>query len=314
MIGAYLLMHADADDKEARETARELGIPLLTVDCRARFREAVISDFAAEYRAGRTPNPCIVCNSDVKLRELLRVADREGIDRIATGHYARIASDSGSYAILRGRDPARDQSYVLWRLGQDILSRLLLPLGDTYKSDVRDEARAASLRAADSPESREICFIPDGDYAAYIEREFGALSEGDFVDGEGRVLGRHRGILHYTVGQRRGLGISLGERMYVSAIDPEANRVVLSPAREGGVSAFYLRDPLFSGCKELLPGEALHAEVSLRYQAKPIGATLRREADAWTVALDTPVRSVTAGQSAVFYSGDKLLLGGFIRT
>ncbi len=310
--GAVLVMHGDTELTSAREAAAALGIALHEIDCRARFCETVIRDFASEYRRGRTPNPCIVCNREVKFRELLCAADQGGFDAIATGHYARIGERDGRYFIRRGADASRDQSYVLWGLGQDVLSRLVLPLGDAYKSDVRDEARRASVASADRPESREICFIPDHDYAAYIERHFGASPPGHFVDTQGRVLGEHRGILHYTVGQRRGLGIALGERMYVSEIRPDDNTVVLKPAEERSVTEFRILSPIFSGALPLADGERLHAEVSVRYQAKPIGATLAREGEEWRVTLDEPIRSVTAGQSAVFYEGDALLLGGFI--
>ncbi len=313
VVGAYLAMHGDGGAEEARLTAAELGIPLLEIDCRERFRTSVIEYFAKEYRAGRTPNPCIVCNSDVKLRELVRAADERNFDKIATGHYARIDRSEGQCAILRGVDPRRDQSYVLWRVDRSVLSRLLLPLGEMRKQEVREQAREASLRVSESPESREICFIPDRDYAAYIEREFGVQPSGDFVDTDGKVLGKHRGILHYTVGQRRGLGIATGERMYVSRIEPDTARVVLSRADEGAITEFFLEAPHFSGCRELEVGESLHAEVALRYQATPIKATLLRDASGYRVLPDVPVRTVTPGQSAVFYKGDRLLLGGFIR-
>ena len=310
--GACLVMHDETELSLARDAAAALGIALREIDCRARFRETVIRNFASEYSAGRTPNPCIVCNREVKFRELLRAADEGGFDAIATGHYARIGESEGRYFVRRGADASRDQSYVLWSLGQEVLSRLVLPLGGAYKSEVRDEARRAAVASADRPESREICFIPDHDYAAYIERHFGATAPGHFVDAQGNILGEHRGILHYTVGQRRGLGIALGERMYVSEIRPDDNTVVLRPADSSSISEFRLLSPIFSGALPLGDRESLHAQVSVRYQAKPIGATLIREGEDWRVLLDTPLRSVTAGQSAVFYDDDRLLLGGFI--
>lgn len=310
--GVFLVMHGETELDSARTAARALGIKLREIDCRARFCETVIQNFASEYRVGRTPNPCIVCNREVKFRELLRAADEGGFDAIATGHYARVGERDGRYFVRRGVDPSRDQSYVLWGLGQQVLSRLVLPLGDAYKREVRDEARRASVVSADRPESREICFIPDHDYAAYIERHFGPSLPGHFVDAEGKVLGEHRGILHYTVGQRRGLGIALGERMYVSEIRADDNTVVLMPAEDREVTEFRLLSPIFSGAVPPSDGESLHAEVAVRYQARTIGATLIRAGEAWRVVLDTPLRSVTAGQSAVFYDGDVLLLGGFI--
>ncbi len=310
--GAILRMHEYTELDSARASARELGIALHELDVTELFRNTVIKNFAEEYRCGRTPNPCILCNERVKFRALLKYALENGFERIATGHYARITENGGRHAILRGVDSKKDQSYVLWRLDEGVLSHLLLPLGGMTKEEVRGSARSASLSTAEKAESRDICFIPDGNYAAFLESSFGAFPEGEFVDESGRVLGRHRGIHRYTVGQRRGLGVALGERMYVKAIDPGTARIVLAPAGEARVSELYLQSPVFSGIAPLLPGETLRCEAVLRYQAKPVDAEVRCTGDRLCVSLAEPRHYVTAGQSAVFYRGDLLLFGGVI--
>ena len=200
----------------------------------------------------------------------------------------------------------------MWRLEEGVLANLLLPLGGMCKDDVRNAARASGLSSADRSESRDICFIPDGNYAAFLESRFGEFPEGDFVDEKGRVLGKHRGIHHYTVGQRRGLGIALGERMYVKSIDPIRGRVVLAPAGEARINQFYLKSPVFSGMDRLSDGESVTAEAVLRYQARPVSAQIRAVGDRLCVTLSECRHSVTAGQSAVFYHGDLLLFGGVI--
>jgi tRNA-specific 2-thiouridylase len=312
VAGAVLIMHEHTELEAARESARSLGIPLYEVDCRDRFREAVIANFASEYKRGRTPNPCIICNSEVKFRCLLEEADARGFDKIATGHYARVAFDGERFCLYRGRDGKKDQSYVLFRLGADVLSRLLLPLGDMDKAGVREKARDLGLAAADREESQEICFIADGDYASYIEKNYGASPEGDFIDREGRILGRHRGILHYTVGQRRGLGIALGERMFVSEINPIDQTVRLEPGGRGQVSSFSVSDVRYSGISAPIEKTICVAQVKVRYLASPVGCTAYLYPDRAEVIPDAPIPAVTPGQSAVFFDGDRLLFGGFI--
>ncbi len=313
--GAFLCMHDRADAAPAERAARELSLPLHIVDCRERFRETVIADFISEYRAGRTPNPCLLCNPAVKLRALAEAADTLGIERIATGHYARVRTEGGRFFISCGADARRDQSYVLSRLPQDILSRLLLPLGGLTKGEVRASAQAGSLSSADSPESREICFIPDNDYAGYIERASGRMPEGNFVDSEGGILGRHAGLLHYTVGQRKGLGIALGERMFVSALRPETNEILLLPtALRPEIREFRLISPVCSGVPPLSPGETIAGEIMVRYQARLVPASVTCLADGeLRVACDEALPSVTPGQSGVLYRAGDVLLSGFIR-
>lgn len=309
--GAVLIMHDHTELREARESAASLGIPLQEIDCRAGFDDAVVLPFCTEYLAGRTPNPCILCNERVKFRFLYEQMCARGFDRIATGHYARIEEKDGRYAVCRARDGKKDQSYVLYRLPQTILSHLLTPLSDYEKEQVRTAAREGGLTAADRAESMEICFLPDGGYPAYIESRFGRVEEGDFIDTDGRVLGRHRGILHYTVGQRKGLGIALGERMFVSRIDPQTNTVTLSRDAERGTREFLVGDTVFSGIPPQDEGEGRFT-VKLRYLAPSVPATARFHGGQIRVTLDAPVAAVTAGQSAVFYDGDRVAFGGFI--
>ena len=310
--GAVLRMHEYTDLDAARAAASELGIKLHEIDVSDLFRQTVMKNFADEYRCGRTPNPCILCNEVVKFKALYDYALEKGFDRIATGHYARIASLNGRHAVLRGLDPKKDQSYVLWRLGEGVLSKLILPLGDMKKEEVRLSAEKERLSSASKAESRDICFVPDGDYAAFLESNFGRFPQGNFLDEAGKVLGRHRGIHHYTVGQRRGLGIALGERMYVKSISPEDHTVVLAPAGEACVSEFCIKDVVFSGAPALPEGGSMRAEVTLRYQARPIMADITRAGDRLIVRLEEKRHAVTAGQSAVFYDGDLLLFGGVI--
>ncbi len=316
--GAAIIMHDHTDIGGARRSAEELGVALHIIDARERFKEAVMRPFAEEYMRGLTPNPCVFCNPAVKFAALHDYARAHGFHRIATGHYAFVDCQSGRCFIRRAASSKKDQSYALWGLSQDQLSMLILPLGTHDKEKLREHAASLGLSAAQSGESQEICFIPDGDYVEWLKREHGYQPhEGDFVDEDGNVLGRHRGVAFYTIGQRKGLGLSLGRPMYVSAIDPERNTITLSPP--GGE---YMSCALLEGLNfQLLdPGalpERLYAEVRIRYSAPPVpaeitftetGGVLRAE-----VVFKSPARAVTPGQSAVAYDGDKLLFGGYIK-
>ncbi len=314
--GALLLMHPYTDVEAANESARSLGIPLHIIDCRDMFEAVVVPHFMDEYLAARTPNPCVVCNSEVKFRVLHDYALENGFDKIATGHYARVTKckigGEERYSISRSLDSSKDQSYVLWRLPQDILSRLLLPLSDSLKHEIREEAKTRGFAAADREESQEICFIPSGDYAGFIEERRGVSEPGDFVDSGGKVLGRHNGIIRYTVGQRKGLGVALGARAFVTDINPETNKITLSFEAKS-TSRVLTTDIVFSGMPE--PTEPYETElfVKVRYLAPPISAKVRFSPDSTAmVLLSSPVRSVTPGQSVVFYDGDRVVAGGFI--
>ena len=315
VTGAVVVMHEYTELDGARESAEALGIRLCEIDAREQFT-AVKDNFANEYALGRTPNPCVVCNPLVKFRVLADYARANGFDRIATGHYSEIITvENGGemrYTLKRSKDELKDQTYMLHRLPQDILSLLILPLGDELKTEVKEKARAAGLKAAEKKESQEICFIPDGDYASYIEQVKGVFPDGDFVLDDGRVIGKHKGIIRYTVGQRKGLGVAYGERIFVSRIDALKNEIVLST--EGSYNdTVVVSDIVYSGISEPVPGSTLRVKVKLRYLADPVWATaVFCECGKATLILDLRQKAVTPGQSAVMYDGDVLLCGGFI--
>ncbi len=316
VVGAMLKMHGLSDPEPARAVCERLGIPFVLIDCEELFSKKVKNYFVDEYSRGRTPNPCIVCNREVKFRLLADYAREHGFDRIATGHYARLVTrevcGQTRYAFALSRDSGKDQTYMLYRLPQDVLAILTLPLADEVKGDIKAQAAGLSLVPEDEAESQEICFIGDGHYTDYIIDKKGEFPEGDFVSEDGRVLGRHKGIIHYTVGQRKGLGISLGYRAFVSRIDSESNRITLS--EEGSVSEeVRVGDIVYSGMVPPTDVTSMRAEVKLRYQAKPVPATVTFFLDGTaTLQLDSGVRAVTPGQSAVIYSGGIVMAGGFI--
>ena len=313
--GAVIVMHEYTELDGAREAAEALGIRLHEISAEDKFA-AVKENFVDEYSRGRTPNPCIVCNPLVKFRALCDFAVAHGFDKIATGHYARTLTlkESGVelFALSRAADARKDQTYMLHRLPQDILSMLVLPLGDDLKTEIREKAFAEGLKAAEKKESQEICFIPSGDYAEYIEGVKGIFPEGDFVLEDGRVIGRHKGLIRYTVGQRKGLGVAYGERIFVSRIDADRNEIVLST--EGSFTdTVEVTDVVFSGMREPTQPEKRRVEVKLRYLARPVGAVAVFDGKGGAVLkLDTPEKAVTPGQSAVMYDGETLLCGGFI--
>lgn len=314
VVGAVDVMHEYTELDSARAAAESLGIPLVEIDARERFL-AVKENFVEEYAKGRTPNPCVICNPLVKFRVLADYARANGFDRIATGHYARVITteDKGElrYTFQRAKDSKKDQTYMLHRLPQDIVSLLYLPLSDEVKSEVREKAKDAGLKAWEQKESQEICFIPSGDYASYIEEIKGFFPEGNFVL-DGTVLGKHKGIIRYTVGQRKGLGIAFGEKIFVGSIDAEKNEILLS--RVGSFTdKVKVSDIVFTGMHEAVAGDERRVEVKLRYLAKPVGALAIFDGNGGaTLLLDEPEKAVTPGQSAVMYEGDTLLCGGFI--
>ena len=313
--GALIVMHDYTETESAKDSALALGIRLHILDGKKLFL-AVKENFVNEYANGRTPNPCIVCNPLVKFRILADFAKENGFDKIATGHYARVVTRNENgrtlYTLERAKDSRKDQTYMLHRLHRDILKMLCLPLADEVKTDVREKAKAAGLGAADQKESQEICFIPSGDYASYIEDIKGKFPPGNFVLDDGTVLGSHKGIIRYTVGQRKGLGVAYGERIFVSKIDAPKNEIVLS--LDGSFTdKVHVSDIIFSGIFEPGEGEELRVSVKLRYLAKPTLATAIFDGKGGALLkLDSPEKAVTPGQSAVMYDGDVLLCGGFI--
>ena len=257
-----------------------------------------------------------MCNPLVKFRILADYAKENGFDKIATGHYSKLVTrcENGKtlYTLERAKDSRKDQTYMLHRLPQDILSMLCLPLSDEVKGEIREKAKARGLSSAEQKDSQEICFIPDGDYASYIEDIKGTFPSGNFVLEDGRVIGSHKGIIRYTVGQRKGLGIAFGERIFVSRIDAEKNEIVLSS--EGSFTdSVRVLDIVFSGIFQPTKGEEKRVSVKLRYLAAPVFATALFDGEGGAVLkLDRPEKAVTPGQSAVMYDGDVLLCGGFI--
>ena len=289
----------------ARQAAEALDIPLTVADMREAMEEKVCAPFAEAYLRGETPNPCILCNPGVKFRFLLEEADRRGAEWIATGHYA-VAREG---ALYRGR-PENDQSYMLCRLEHEQIRRLLLPLGPYTKAQVREMARSLALPPADKPDSMEICFIPDGDHAAWIERRGVIPPEGDFLL-DGVSVARHRGIHHYTVGQRKHFGVGFGKRVYVSEIRPETNQVCLS-SDDAAVwrDRFSVRDIHW-----LIPApeQSLDCGVRIRHSRAPLPVgTVVLAGTGAEVIFPAPVRAPAPGQTAAFYDGERLLGGGFI--
>lgn len=297
---------------DARRVADALGIDFYVLNFAARFEDSVVADFRAQYLAGRTPNPCVRCNQWIKFGTLLERADALGARYLATGHYARVRERGGTYHLLRGVDRAKDQSYVLWMLTQRQLARTLFPVGDIDKARTRALAAELGLRTARKPDSQEICFVRGGDFGAYAERHLGARP-GPVVDRSGRVLGEHRGVARYTVGQRRGLGIALGEPVYVTELDAAANAVVVGPRHELAVGALETTETSFTGAP-LVPGQRLlvqhraHGEAAPAVVTDVAGQHLR-------LVFEGAVEAVAPGQSAAFYSAaepDELLGGGIV--
>ncbi|MBE6095096.1 MAG: tRNA 2-thiouridine(34) synthase MnmA [Schwartzia succinivorans] len=302
------------DVSEAREMALRMGIPHSVHSAASDFECRVVQPFIGDYLHGRTPNPCVECNRYVKWAQLLDAASVMGADFAATGHYARIAQlPNGRYAIRRATSLRKDQSYVLYKLTQQQLSRTLLPLGEYDKEEVRAIAERVGISAAQKPDSQEICFVTEGNYTDYIECETDAElpPPGNFVDAEGNVLGTHKGIAHYTVGQRKGLGLALGYPVYVTAIAPEKNEVVIGGEESLYRSSILCNDLNFMSVGTIGRGETLPAFVKIRYNHKGATASLEMNDDGTlTAVFDSPVRAPTPGQSAVFFDEDGYIIGG----
>ena len=298
------------DVEDARSVAYRLGMPYYVFNLTDSFHDCVIAPFIESYRNGRTPNPCIDCNRYLKFEKLYERAQALSCDAIATGHYARVCRDGERYSLKKALDPSKDQSYVLYSLTQEQLGRTLFPLGELTKQQTRDLAAAHDFLNAKKPDSQDICFVPDGDYAGFIERTTGkSFPEGDFISPEGEVLGRHKGIIHYTVGQRRGLGVSAKEPLYVAAIDPERNTVTLT-----GESGFQI-DTVYADRVNIISGEPItapiRAKVKLRYRQPERPATVSMEGDRLRICFDETQRAPAPGQAAVLYGEDgQTVLGG----
>ena len=303
-----------ADDAEdARQAATRLGMRFYVFNETARFRRCVMDKFVAEYGAGRTPNPCIDCNRELKFGTLLDRALTLGYDYIATGHYARVDFDaaSGKYRLLRGAERRKDQSYVLYQLTQRQLAHLLLPVGDYDKPAIRDKARQAGLDNADKGDSQDICFVPDGDYVGFLRREGLPLTPGDFVDRDGRVLGRHKGLPCYTAGQRKGLGVAAGKHVYVLSKNGADNTILL-----GDDAELYASSLLASHVNWIsgeTPAQPVRCAAKTRYSQTEAPCTAYPLPDGGLrVVFDQPQRAITPGQAVVLYDGDVVLGGGTI--
>ena len=322
VLGSHMkLVHTDGvehgccgpqAEADARAVAEHAGFAFEVADLSDVFEERVIADYVSEHQLGRTPNPCVRCNERIKFGAFLDRARSLGFDLVATGHYARrVRGENGRWRLLRGIDRAKDQSYMLHTLGQEELERSLFPIGEQTKGETRAHARRLGLPVAGKPDSQELCFVPRADGGAFLEERAPHLvREGEVVDPDGRVLGAHAGAHRFTIGQRRGLGVSTGERSYVVDVDPAANRVVVGPgellARRGLVaeSVTWVLEP---------PSGPVEAEVQIRYNADAVPAIVEPlPGDAAHITFRAPQRAIAPGQSAVFYAGDEVLGGGTI--
>jgi len=304
---------------DARRVAEELSFPFYVLNLERDFERDVVQPFVNSYLIGETPIPCVSCNSRLKFASLDRLAVSLGCEKVATGHYARVEFDESSrrYKLLRGRNEQKDQSYFLWELTQEQLSRALFPLGEMSKPEARDAARQHNLAVAEKKESQEICFVPDGNYAGFIDRYLEAENatdrlpgEGEIVDATGRVLGKHGGIHRYTIGQRRGIGIADERPLYVVSISAGENKVVVGQQEELLSNEF-----VAAGVNWLIaePSDAVRADVRVRYRHMAAPATIAPSANGRVrVVFDEPQRAITPGQATVFYRGDEVFGGGWI--
>lgn len=302
---------------DARLAAVQNGFPHYVLDIRDEFGDAVIDNFVEEYLAGRTPNPCVMCNTHIKWRALLKRADALGCAYIATGHYANIRQENGRYVVSKGLDPLKDQSYVLWGLDQHVLSRTLLPLGNFRKTEIRRMAEEFGYpELAKKSESYEICFVPDNDYRGFLKRKVPGLEEkvagGHFVDAKGNILGNHKGYPFYTIGQRKGLDITFGKPVYVTEIIPETNTVVLGDEPELSRTEMTVRKMNWIKYDTVPHGTEVLAKIRYKDQGTP--AHLYPQPDgSVTVHFFDSAKGVAPGQSAVFYEGDDVIAGGIIQ-
>ena len=325
VVGATMKLFCEGDElpdrpccsldsvNDARRVCEQLGIPHYVLNLETRFRHDVVENFAQEYARGRTPIPCVRCNTFTKFRDLLRKANMIEARWLATGHYARVKSG----VLYRGRDDNKDQTYFLWGIDRAVLSRMLLPVGDSTKSEIRSAARQLGLAVvADKPESQEICFVPDGDYVKILERQLGAgapaLSAGPITTSDGTTVGTHDGYARYTIGQRRGLPGGHSRPMYVVAIRPADRAVVIGPRDE-----LLRRGVIAREVNWLVDPPTIGAAVSIRIRHRAplaLGEIVRMERDEIEIALDEPVLAIAPGQSLVLYDGERVLGGGFIES
>lgn len=299
------------DVYDARRVAETLGIPFYVVNFEADFKEMVVDSFCDDYFSGRTPNPCVLCNQKLKFERLLQRARELQADYLATGHYARIEEVDGSFRLLKGEDEAKDQTYFLFTLTREQMKYVRFPLSGMTKDEVRQHAVRFNLRVADKAESQDICFVPDGDYVRFLEQERGAGQlDGDIVHVDGKVLGQHKGIYRYTIGQRKGLGLSWSQPLYVVKIDTEQNRVIVGEKEHLLCSELELYAMNWHIPE---PGQTITTSCRIRYQHQEIPAEVTPLAGGRAkVILSQPQSGITPGQAAVFYDGDLVIGGGWI--
>lgn len=305
---------AGQDIHDARRVSEEVGIPHYVLDYESRFKDSVMEDFADSYIRGETPIPCVRCNQEVKFKDLLITAKDLDADVLATGHYVQREGPANSAEMHKAVDETKDQSYFLFATTQEQLNYLRFPLGGMVKEDVRVLAEKYGLKVANKPDSQDICFVPEGGYASVIERlRPGAGEPGDIVHLDGRVLGEHKGIIYYTIGQRRGIGVGGGDPLYVIRLDPDKKQVIVGPKEALEISKVFVKELNWLG-EEKIPDDGLKIEVKVRSTRPPEPATLfRGEAqDEAFFILDNPEYGVSSGQAAVFYNGNRLLGGGWI--
>ena len=320
VVGVMMRLWAEEENRccapqavdDARHVAAQLGIPFYLVNYEAEFESCVVDYFVAEYSQGRTPNPCLACNRHIRFGRLLNHAMALDAKYLATGHYARIVSSNGSYRLRMAVDPQKDQSYVLYMLGQDELRRVLFPVGGYSKTQVREMARQRGLPVADRDESMEICFVTDDDYRRFLrERVPQAIQPGPILDTRGQEIGRHQGLPFYTVGQRRGLGIAAPEALYVVRLDRARNALIVGPARSLGRRTLTAQQISYVSGQP--PAGLVRVQAKIRYKAKLANATWSPlDQQQASVEFDAPLRDITPGQAVVAYQGDAVLGGGTI--
>jgi tRNA-specific 2-thiouridylase len=289
----------------ARDTAHRMGLPHFTLNLKELFDRRVMRDFVGSYENGRTPNPCVSCNAHVKFHAAAFLADELGFRGVATGHYARVGEGP---SLARPVDETKDQTYVLWPIPKELLERAVFPLGEYHKTEVRGIAEDRGLAVAYTPESQDICFIPDGNYRRFVRKTV-STEPGDVVDREGAVLGRHAGVVDFTVGQRRGIGVSAPTPLYVTEVRPKSKQVVVGRRKD-----LEVREVRVGDLNHFLPMEEAHA-VQVRYNSGPVPCRIEEDGEGWVAHLEEPVMGVAAGQSAVFYTGDgeRVVAGGVVR-
>ena len=310
--GVTMRLLANSDDSitDAKAVAERLKVEFTVAEMVDTFRETIIAEFVKAYEDGMTPNPCVLCNKVLKFGELLKIADQNNCDILVTGHYARVECADGKYLLKKAKDPAKDQSYFLYALTQEQLSRVYFPLGEYTKPQIRELAERLGLTNANRKDSQDICFVPDGNYAKVItEYANKSYPNGKFIDLKGNVLGEHSGIIKYTVGQRKGLGIALGKPMYVCAKSVKENTVTLCDDDE--LFSRSLKANNFNWIVEPKT-DTLRCKARIRYRHLEQDATVKISADTVTVVFDEPQRAITPGQSVVLYDGDTVLGGGII--